>query len=721
MRTFTQAKAFALAQHASPRRAGWFRSCQAFSRQCVGAPPFGTSARLAFNATPAPHKHTSSPPPAGSIAYFGRPDRGPVMPSSSSRAATCGPTTSSGTARSIGSSGTCSSAHWHQPYRGWIDRCPAGALPVRIPVTDSPKLTPAFRQAKKVYRSKMRFRQPESDSVWNLQLALMARHLPFAEGPTGFYGCAHPRRACAAFQTAAGLAGDGANGIAGPQTIRRLGLGLGRTAESRARSAPSGSVVACRSMSGEWTISGLDLHVETRRAARRASLEDSLRDAVRDGRLSPGERLPSSRSLAEDLGLSRGTVSAAYDQLVAEGYLVARQGAGTTVATGRPPPYAGRDPALRRTPTFDLRPGTPDVAQFPTAAWLRSARRALNAAHGVGLRLRRPARAGRAAARAGRVPRPDPGSARGPGPDRDHLRVHPVPVSARPGARRRGADRARHGGPGLSFHREVAGGLGRVVPVPVDDHGVRADLLARTWPSVEAVLVTPAHQYPTGVTAASARRHASPTGRGRGRPRHRGRLRRGVPLRPSARRRAPGDGPGDTSPTWARASKTLGPALRLGWMVLPERLVDPVAEAKRFTDLATDAMSQLTLAEMIDSHAYDRQVRAGRVRYRRRRDLLLREVEQIRTKTRRSPVHGVSAGLQALVRLPQDGPAEQDYVERARGEGLAIEGLAQHWQSVAEHHPKGLVVGYGHPSDRAYPAAVAMLGRVLADTLDRSA
>ena len=220
MRTFTQAKAFALAQHASPRRAGWFRSCQAFSRQCVGAPPFGTSARLAFNATPAQHKHASSPPPAGSIAYFGRPDRG------------------AGHAVFVVEGGYVWSndivrhgkidrvkwdvfiSHWHQPYRGWIDRCPAGALPV-LPVTA--KLSPAFRQAKKVYRGKMRFRQPESDSVWNLQVALMARRLPFAEGPTGYYGT-HTRDACAAFQRQQGWRGSDANGIAGPQTIRRLGL-----------------------------------------------------------------------------------------------------------------------------------------------------------------------------------------------------------------------------------------------------------------------------------------------------------------------------------------------------------------------------------------------------------------------------------------------------------------------------------------------------------------
>jgi hypothetical protein len=110
------------------------------------------------------------------------------------------------------------------PYRGWIDHCPSGELPVQDPGKETVRAPDlGYRQGKKVYRSKMRFRQTDSDSVWNLQLALMARHLPFLDGPTGFYG-AHTRNACAAFQTKQGWSGDGANGIAGPLTIKRLGL-----------------------------------------------------------------------------------------------------------------------------------------------------------------------------------------------------------------------------------------------------------------------------------------------------------------------------------------------------------------------------------------------------------------------------------------------------------------------------------------------------------------
>ncbi len=116
-------------------------------------------------------------------------------------------------------------------------------------------------------------------------------------------------------------------------------------------------------MSEDWTTSGVDLHLEPGTGTgRRSGLERALRDAIRSGRLAPRARLPSSRALAADLGLSRGTVSAAFDQLVAEGYLTARHGSGTTVSelVGRGPPAASRGPA-GPAPRHDLRPGRPDV------------------------------------------------------------------------------------------------------------------------------------------------------------------------------------------------------------------------------------------------------------------------------------------------------------------------------------------------------------------------
>ena len=228
MRTYTQAKAFAEHQHASPTQ-GWFDLCQVFSRQCVGAPPFGKSARLAFEGTPAAHVHTSSPPPPGSIAYYGRPGVG------------------RGHAVFVVEGGLVWSTDilhhdkvdkvrwdvfpkghpkgWSLPYRGWIDRCPAGALPLQQAAAAGPGAAVAgvYRQDKKVYKSKMHLQQADSDSVWNLQVALAAKGDPVVGGPTGFYGT-QTRDACAKFQRAQGWSGSDADGIAGPVTVAHLGL-----------------------------------------------------------------------------------------------------------------------------------------------------------------------------------------------------------------------------------------------------------------------------------------------------------------------------------------------------------------------------------------------------------------------------------------------------------------------------------------------------------------
>lgn len=137
-------------------------------------------------------------------------------------------------------------------------------------------------------------------------------------------------------------------------------------------------------MAKSWATFGVDLHLDPTGPAVRKGLTSALREAVRTGRLAQGTRLPSSRSLAADLGIARNTVADAYADLVAEGWLVARQGSGTRVAerTSPEPPAAPvvRLPRERRRPVHDLQPGTPDVASFPRVEWLRAARRALTAA-----------------------------------------------------------------------------------------------------------------------------------------------------------------------------------------------------------------------------------------------------------------------------------------------------------------------------------------------------
>jgi len=151
------------------------------------------------------------------------------------------------------------------------------------------------------------------------------------------------------------------------------------------------------------------------------------------------------------------------------------------------------------------------------------------------------------------------------------------------------------------------------------------------------------------------------------------------------------------------ASKTLGPALRLGWMVLPPHLVDAVADAKLHSDHHTESIGQLALAELIDSHAYDRHVRACRLRYRRRRDQLLDRLGG------KHDVRGIAAGLHALVEVADEKAA----LKRAEAEGLAVGHLGDHWHAPGEGRPQGLVVGYGTPRERAYPEALEVLVKVL--------
>ncbi|MGW0951045.1 MocR-like pyridoxine biosynthesis transcription factor PdxR [Streptomyces sp. NPDC002545] len=450
-----------------------------------------------------------------------------------------------------------------------------------------------------------------------------------------------------------------------------------------------------------WSGAGLDLHLEPDAAAgRRAGLEKALRDAVRDGRLAPGTRLPATRRLAAELGISRGTAKAAYDQLVAEGYLTARQGSGTRVAAL--PAVDAQEPgaaARARAPRFDLRPGSPDVGTFPAAAWLRALRRAIATAPSLTYDYGDPrGRIELRTALSGYL-----GRARGviAPPERIVITSGYVQGLALLTRVLDGAEIAMED-PGLPFHREVvrrAGGS--VAPVRVDERGVCAQDLGEQ----RAVVVTPAHQYPTGVTLHPERRRAlTDWARARG----------GLIVEDDY----DGEFRYDRQPVGAlqgmaprqvaylgTASKTLGPALRLGWVVLPPHLVDAVAEAKLHSDHHIETIGQLALAELIDSHAYDRHIRACRLRYRRRRDQLLGRLGSRR-------VRGIAAGLHALV----DVADEAETLARAEAEGLALGRLADHWHTPGEDRPQGVVVGYGTPRERVYPEALEALAKLLADS-----
>jgi GntR family transcriptional regulator/MocR family aminotransferase len=398
-------------------------------------------------------------------------------------------------------------------------------------------------------------------------------------------------------------------------------------------------------------------------------------------------------------------VKAAYDQLVAEGYLTARQGAGTQVAVL--PSVDAEAPgahARARVPRFDLRPGSPDVGTFPADAWLRALRRAIGTAPSLAYDYGDPR--GRIELRTALSDYL--GRARGvlAPPERIVITSGYVQGLALLTRVLDGATIAMED-PGLPFHREVvrrAGG--RVVPVGVDEHGARVEELTATR-EVSAVVVTPAHQYPTGVTLHPERRRALTDW---------ARARDGLIVEDDY----DGEFRYDRQPVGAlqgmapgqvayigTASKTLGPALRLGWMVLPPHLVDAVADAKLHSDHHTETIGQLALAELITGHAYDRHVRACRLRYRRRRDRLVELLGARRN------VRGIAAGLHALVEVAD----ETAVLARAEEAGLAVGHLGEHWHAPAVgsgSRAQGLVVGYGTPRERLYPEALEVLGRVLA-------
>lgn len=469
-------------------------------------------------------------------------------------------------------------------------------------------------------------------------------------------------------------------------------------------------------MSGTWSTLGLDLLLEVEAGTgRRTGLERALREAIRSGRLAPGEQLPSSRALAAELGLARGTVSAAYDQLVAEGHLVARHGSGTKVAD-TVVPRAGRTDGTAGPPAprLDLRPGSPDVSTFPTAVWLRAARRALAvapfSAYGYGDPRGRPElRAALSAylARTRGVVAP---------PDRIVITSgyqQALSLLASVG-KASGTNAFAMEDPGLDFHRTIVARAGlSVLPLPVDRLGARTDLLAgRAYAEAGGVVVTPAHQYPTGVTLHPARRHALAAW---------ARTTGGLVVEDDY----DGEFRYDRQPVGAlqgmapehvvyvgSASKTLAPGVRLGWMVLPAVLVDPVVAAKHYADFQAETVGQLVLAELVTSHAYDRHVRSCRLRYRRRRDVLLERLEASGASARGITLRGIAAGLQTLVDLPAGGPTEGEVVARATDRGLALTGLSAHWHR-AGRRPDGLVVGFATPPAHLFGSAVQVLADVV--------
>ena len=442
-------------------------------------------------------------------------------------------------------------------------------------------------------------------------------------------------------------------------------------------------------------------------------LERGLQDAIRSGRLQPGAPLPSTRALADALQLSRGVVVEAYEQLTAEGYLDSRPGGKTRVAErapevarperrsngrqvgrslGRPPGRSNGEsrgwpiaPASEPEPPgedevvppfahtrlrWDFSYGRPDVTSFPRQAWLQSLRRVLNSTPSetlsyldgrgsVELRLALASYLNRVratSATAGRMIVTN-GFAQA-----QRLTFQVV--------KELGGRRIAMEDPGQTDTRRAADLFGlEIVPVPVDEDGLRIDRLAAV--DADLVVVTPAHQFPTGAVLSPERRAALVRW---ARERDAYVLEDDYDAEYRYDREPIGAIQGlapDRVIYAGSASKTLAPGLRLGWLVLPVRLVEPFATAKFAGDRGSPSLDQLAFADFLSRGEFDRHLRRMRPIYRARRDALLAALARFVPEVR--PV-GASAGLHVLAWLPA-GWDEAAIVARAAEAEIAVDAV----------------------------------------------
>jgi len=449
--------------------------------------------------------------------------------------------------------------------------------------------------------------------------------------------------------------------------------------------------------------SGIEMIVQLERGSGeslRAQLERQLRESVRAGALREGAALPSSRTLATELGIARGVVTEAYSQLTAEGYLVSSQGAPTRVAAGPAVTDGAPEPSDEpRPPRYDFVPGQPDPALFPRTAWATAIREALrdapDARFGYGHPWGAPELRRALSTYLGRVRgvvTPPEGVIVTAGVTQGLMIACRALV-------RRGVTRLAVEEPGSVFMRAPLASILELVPVPVDAKGLDVDALARS--GAGAVLITPAHQYPTGVVLAPERRAA---------------LREwgGWVLEDDydAEFRY------DRAPVGAlqgldaehviylsSISKTLAPALRMGWLVPPPSLLDEMKEAKRAADRGSAMLEQLGLAVLLERGELDRHLRRSRLEYRRRRDALVAALERHIPSAR---PHGAAAGLHLLVELP--GADEHALLAAAPGAGLGLEGLSEHTTKPA---PPAIILGYGSISEPAIDPGIRVLASLL--------
>lgn len=451
-------------------------------------------------------------------------------------------------------------------------------------------------------------------------------------------------------------------------------------------------------------------------------LTERLRAAISDGRLPIGSRLPPTRVLAAELQVSRGVVTEAYQRLTEDGHVAGRGRAGTVVVavpigtTPRAPePSPARSAvasgpgldifdALRAAPArLDLTPGVPDLAAFPRAAWLRAERAVLNdleaSAFGYGDPSGTPALRQAIATWLARN--------RG-------IQAHPGDLVIVAGVAQalglvaqvlqaNGVTEMAIEDPGSLGSRQHLQNWGlRTPPIPVDAGGLRVDRLRESGAS--AVMVTPAHHFPTGVVLEGERRRELLQWAAEGglivEDDYDAEHRYDRPPIPALRAMV-----ADQVVYTGSVSKLLAPSLRIGWMLPPPQYKDALIGAKRLADLGNAALPQLTLAHLMESGELERQLRYVRRRHRRRRDAL---AAAITTYLPTATIHGAAAGLHLTVTFDDD-LDDAELAATALRNGVKTHPLSWHCQLP---HPPGLVLGYAARTPTELTEAIATIAEV---------
>ncbi|MGA5520864.1 PLP-dependent aminotransferase family protein [Streptomyces pseudogriseolus] len=452
-------------------------------------------------------------------------------------------------------------------------------------------------------------------------------------------------------------------------------------------------------------------------------LARQVRQAITDRRLTVGSRLPATRLLAAELRVSRGVVTEAYRRLAEDGHVEGRRRGGTVVVAAPPPPPPTRaqlpapstpfsgppDPrvfdALRAADArVDLTPGRPDLSAFPRTAWLRAERSVLAELSSADLGYGDP----RGAPRLRRAVADWLARSRGIAVDPDGIVIVAGIAQAltllHPVLRADGITSVAVEEPGsLGTRQHLAHGGLATPPVPVDAHG--PDVTALRATGAPAVLLTPAHQFPTGVVTSGQRRRELLRWAADG----------GLILEDDYDAEHRYDRPpvpalrsllADRLCYMGSVSKLLAPALRIGWVLPPRRHLDALTDAKRFTDLGSAVLPQLVLARLMETGQLERHLRLLRARHVRRRDAV---IAAVRAHLPGVTVHGAAAGLHLTVTYAPDVP-DTELAAAALALGVKCHPLSWHRQLPGR---PGLVLGYAADAPGTLTEGVALLGRAL--------